>query len=194
MKKLKKSKKNNESESENENENENENKKLLGLRLKEVRENHNLNQKEMAKQFKVSEPTYARYERGVGDPSYTRILAISELYDISPTWLIKGEGPKLYSEVIRKIKNRTQIDDTIMKQIMIALSKIESDEIKKAIAEASKEKNKSLSDKEKSDIVNNKTLSDEKKAAITSLAYEYFSNSGIEVNEATVKRFYNNAI
>ena len=71
-------------------------KSSLGERLKTIREQKSLSQKEMAKIMDVTLRAYQRYEKDEQKASYEKLVRIiNELKDINPNWLLTGEGEML---------------------------------------------------------------------------------------------------
>ncbi|MGD9949793.1 MAG: helix-turn-helix domain-containing protein [Desulfobulbus sp.] len=62
-------------------------------RLKEIREDRGLKQKEMAELMKVSLSSYQRYELGNGVPDGNALKKLAE-YGYNIHWLITGQGTK----------------------------------------------------------------------------------------------------
>lgn len=82
----------------------------LGNRIKSVR--GTLSQKEFSDVCKVGISTLRRYESGVNPPDSDFLCAIVDNYDVSPEWLLSGEGPmrkgqKTENEAV-KVKNEAE--------------------------------------------------------------------------------------
>lgn len=58
------------------------------LRIRELRENSRLTQREVAAHLGLRQQTYSRYETGTLIPSLKAIAALAELYDVSVDFLI----------------------------------------------------------------------------------------------------------
>lgn len=67
--------------------------KIIGKRLKLIRQNQNLSQLEFAKILGVSQSYYANIERGRYSLKIDFIICIKNKFNINPTWLLTGEGP-----------------------------------------------------------------------------------------------------
>ena len=60
----------------------------LRLRLRELRENRELSQAEMAKKLGVSQQTYSRYESHTTEIPLKLLITLAELYDTSTDYLL----------------------------------------------------------------------------------------------------------
>ena len=60
----------------------------LRLRLRELREEQELSQAEMAKKLGVSQQTYSRYESHTTEIPLKLLIAFAELYDTSTDYLL----------------------------------------------------------------------------------------------------------
>jgi transcriptional regulator with XRE-family HTH domain len=65
-----------------------ERKLLVASRMKEVRENSGLSQRDVAKELHVGQSTYHRMEKGQSEPSAIQIATLSGLYDVTSLWLL----------------------------------------------------------------------------------------------------------
>lgn len=66
-------------------------------RLKQVR--GKLDQGEMSTQLGIHLTSYGRYERGERSPDLEFIEKVCRTFNVSPTWLILGEGPMRPGEI-----------------------------------------------------------------------------------------------
>lgn len=57
-------------------------------RIKDLREDHDMSQSEVAKLLNVSQPTYSRYENGRLDVPSEILIALSKLYKVSVDYLL----------------------------------------------------------------------------------------------------------
>ena len=64
----------------------------LGHRIRMLRGNESM--PGFAKKMYVHRNTLARYESGKGSPSADFLFQLCEFYNVNPTWLFFGEGPK----------------------------------------------------------------------------------------------------
>lgn len=63
----------------------------IGDRIKTVR--GPLSQEEFARRIDASKTAIGAYEKGVSSPGSAVIVAICDLFNVEPRWLLKGEGP-----------------------------------------------------------------------------------------------------
>ena len=63
-------------------------KNLIKERLKELRKENNLTQKQIAKVLNKSETGYASWEQGLSEPSINDLIVLSEYYNVSVDYLI----------------------------------------------------------------------------------------------------------
>ena len=61
---------------------------ILGRRLKELREEKNLTQKQVEKQLNLNEVTYLRYEKSQREPSLSVLADLSVFFDVSVDYLL----------------------------------------------------------------------------------------------------------
>ena len=66
----------------------------IGDRIKEVREDHNKNQKDFASSIKIGQPTLSMFESGKRTPKDIHIEQICSKYEINEDWLRTGKGYK----------------------------------------------------------------------------------------------------
>ena len=57
-------------------------------RIRDLREDSDLNQDEVAKKLNVSQSTYSRYENGKLDIPSSILIALSKMYDVSVDYLL----------------------------------------------------------------------------------------------------------
>lgn len=69
----------------------------LSERLKYLRIDNNITQKELAKQIGISERGIIRYEIGERNPTIEIIIAIADFFDVSLDYLVgRSDDPKRY--------------------------------------------------------------------------------------------------
>ena len=61
---------------------------ILRLRLRDLREDHDLSQAEMAKLLKCSQQTYSRYESHTTEIPLQSLIFLAEYYDTSVDYLL----------------------------------------------------------------------------------------------------------
>ena len=64
------------------------NKKLIGKRLKDLRDSFNLSQEKFAKKCGLSQTTYSHYETGFNLITTTNAYLICRTYNVSMDWLV----------------------------------------------------------------------------------------------------------
>lgn len=60
----------------------------LGERLRDLREDHDLHQKDLASMLHIDRSTYAYYELGRARPDYEALILLAELYHVSLEYLL----------------------------------------------------------------------------------------------------------
>ena len=69
--------------------------KKIGSRLRELRKKKGLTQKDIVKIFKLSDQNLvSRYENGILNPPLKFLIEVSEYYNISLDWILKGKKSK----------------------------------------------------------------------------------------------------
>ena len=63
-------------------------------RIRDLREDHDLNQTHMAKMLNVSQSTYSRYENGQLDIPSEILIALSRYYNVSVDYLLGLKNEK----------------------------------------------------------------------------------------------------
>ena len=64
-------------------------------RIRELREDHDMTQREIAKTLKMSQPQYFRYEQGYRDIPTDILIAIAELFETSTDYILEiTDNPK----------------------------------------------------------------------------------------------------
>jgi len=72
--------------------------KVVGARIKEIRNALSLNQMEFAKSFDIGRADLSRLENGIITPSFFFILKMSEIYHINLYFLFHGQGELFVKE------------------------------------------------------------------------------------------------
>ena len=82
----------------------------IGEQLQRQRKLRNMSQNELADKLKISRQSISKWENGASLPSFSNVLAISELFDVSLDELIKGDVElmnKFEDDKIRLSKTET---------------------------------------------------------------------------------------
>ena len=58
------------------------------MRLKDLREDHDLTQKALAEQLHISQNTYSQYENGVRQLPIEILIALSNIYSVSTDYIL----------------------------------------------------------------------------------------------------------
>ena len=61
---------------------------LVATRMREMRENSGLSQRDVARELHVGQATYHRMEKGQSEPSAVQIATLSGLYGVTILWLL----------------------------------------------------------------------------------------------------------
>lgn len=62
----------------------------VGDRIKQLRQSLNMNQKQFATEIDISQGTLSDIERGIFKPSIETVISISNKFNVSTDWLLKG--------------------------------------------------------------------------------------------------------
>ena len=74
------------------------NTKTIGERIKALREEKGLTQKELASAVSASAATINNWERGKAKPTWKKTVTVAEYFHVFPQWLNSGNGPRNKSE------------------------------------------------------------------------------------------------
>ena len=79
---------------------------MLASRLKELRNQKNITQEELANHLSIPRGTYAHYELGKREPDYNMLLRIANFFDVSTDYLLgltdspnPYKSPKIISDL-----------------------------------------------------------------------------------------------
>lgn len=59
------------------------------MRLRDLREDHDLTQKQLAEQLHISQNTYSQYENGVRQLPIEVLIKLSDIYDVSTDYILR---------------------------------------------------------------------------------------------------------
>lgn len=83
----------------------------LGSRLKKLRLQKKLSQKEFAKLFNLAESTIGMYERGERKPDYETLLLIADYFKVSTDYLLgNSDNAKTLNQDFEKFKNNPTLE------------------------------------------------------------------------------------
>lgn len=73
--------------------------KMIYQRIRDLREDHDWNQTEVAQKLNMSQPGYSKYERGERDIPTTILIQLARIYNTSIDYLLgETSNPKRYEE------------------------------------------------------------------------------------------------
>ena len=64
----------------------------LGERLYELRTKHEMSQGDLAEKLDVSRQTISKWENNMSIPELDKIISLSNVFDVTVDYLVKGEG------------------------------------------------------------------------------------------------------
>lgn len=66
-------------------------------RIRDLREDHDMNQTQVAKILNMSQTGYSKYETGENDIPTKILIQLADMYDVSVDYLLgRTDNPKLY--------------------------------------------------------------------------------------------------
>lgn len=102
------------------------NQKKIGAFLKQLRNEKNLTQEQLAEQFNVSSRTISRWETGSNMPDISIILELSDFYGINVRELLEGERSSmnnaLQSEVEKSELEKSELEKNELKETVKKVS------------------------------------------------------------------------
>lgn len=78
------------------------------MRLKELREERNLTQNEIAKAINVSQTNIGRWEKGLNEPTATGLIALAKYFNCSIDFLLECEDDIETTEIKTNLSYREQ--------------------------------------------------------------------------------------
>lgn len=105
----------------------------LGLRIKEIRKNFNLTQKQMAEKLDLKQNTIATYEIGRLTPSDRTIYDICREFGVNEIWLRTGEGEMFRAktrdvEIAEYVGKVLSGSDEFQRRFIALLTRLTTDE------------------------------------------------------------------
>lgn len=89
-------------------------------RLKDLREENNLTQVELAQKFNITSQTISQYERGIRTPDFTLLNSIADYFNVSVDYLLGRTDIRNFEEntIAAHTDDRTkQLSEESMKQL-----------------------------------------------------------------------------
>lgn len=78
---------------------------MLNEKLKELREQNGIKKSEIARELGITQAGYDRYEQGTSEPNIKTLIALSNKYNVTIDYLVKGYTEEIeQEEKERKIK------------------------------------------------------------------------------------------
>lgn len=103
------------------------------LRLKQLREEHHLNQNELAKKLKISQPTVSAFENGERTPDLATLIATAKLFYVSLDYLVGLSSIKqilqssdLTAEEIDHLRRYSQLSKSDKEKVKSYIDGLES--------------------------------------------------------------------
>lgn len=78
----------------------------MKLRLKLLKETHNLNLKEFAKTINLKESTTANYLSGATMPPLDKVEQIAKFFNVNPAWIVGWDSSTYVKEKIVKVADK----------------------------------------------------------------------------------------
>ena len=96
---------------------------MLGQRLKELRKNRSLTQRELAKELGISASAIGMYEQDRREPDYETLMNICNFFQVSSDFLLDGKPHSTSRELSDMISSLKQ---TMLAQEGLMLSRTQS--------------------------------------------------------------------
>lgn len=99
---------------------------MISDKLKELRIERNITQKEIADYLECSPNVYSRYEIGARNPSYEILIRIADFYNVSTDYLLEHKAAEHFSLIDKEyefIKHYRKADDRARQDALSILKK-----------------------------------------------------------------------
>ena len=93
---------------------------LISERIRELRENKNLNSKDLCTILEFNPSTYSKLENNKKSIDVEELKKISEFYDVSADYILGIDEPKI--DIIAYMKKDKELDDNNIKEVEMILS------------------------------------------------------------------------
>ena len=88
------------------------------MRLKDLREDHDLKQSDVAKILNVSQVSYGRYELGTSEPTIDSLVKLADFYNVSLDYLVG-----------RDLKGNSKIEEQTILETKASIRKLGRNEL-----------------------------------------------------------------
>ncbi len=62
--------------------------KIFSVRLRELRKEEQLSQRQVAEKLNIRQQSYAQYENDISEPSLSMLVQIAKLFDVTTDYLV----------------------------------------------------------------------------------------------------------
>ena len=112
------------------------------MRLKELREDKNITQNELAKAIKTTQTNIGRWEKGLNEPSSSNVVALCNYFQCSADYLLGREDDFGIQEKISNLSLKEQ-------RLLKSFAQLDADEQEKIIEDCEYFANKHIKSKER---------------------------------------------
>lgn len=84
----------------------------LGKKIREMRKNTHVTQKELAKKLKLAESTISMYERGERQPDYETLQKLANFFEVSTDYLLGRSNSTL-----QVVSNEVPLEERVQKSM-----------------------------------------------------------------------------
>lgn len=103
--------------------------KELRQLIRDLREDHDLTQREVAAYLGISQQTYSNYENGVREIPTSIVVALAKLYQVSTDYLLNSDSSYLGNTNL----NSTYLDEITMHDVMCNIQSFDEEARKKLL-------------------------------------------------------------
>lgn len=117
---------------------------MIGKKLKDLREDHDLTQKQLSEKLNITPAAISMWETDNSMPDYETLIKLAKLYNVSVDYILGLSNTRIYKNELEFIKDLDLSNEELMKKynLFIGQEKITKEEIKLFIELAKKIKNK----------------------------------------------------